>query len=88
MDDIIGDLLGLITEIFTTKALYRSLNTSTICLIPKGGELVYLTNFKPISILSSVYKIIAKILANRMIPFLPIWIKKFSNSFCARKMHL
>nr|PNR37241.1 hypothetical protein PHYPA_020349 [Physcomitrium patens] len=65
LDDIIGDLLGLITEIFTTKALYRSLNTSTICLIPKGGELVYLTNFKPISILSSVYKIIAKILANR-----------------------
>lgn len=58
-----------------------------ICLILKGGEFVYFINFKLIFILSLVYKIIVKIFVNCMILFFFIWIKKFLNSFCVRKMY-
>ena len=44
----------------------RSLNTTFIGLIPKKGGAKDLRDFKPISLMGSLYKLLAKVLANRL----------------------
>ncbi|XP_075083624.1 uncharacterized protein LOC142167360 [Nicotiana tabacum] len=46
--------------------MVRSCNTSFITLIPKKKGAVELKDFRPISLISNVYKLVAKILAERM----------------------
>jgi hypothetical protein len=80
-DEIQNDLLELVTEVYATGRLAASLNTSKICLLPKTGDLTLVTNYRPISLLGTAYKIIAKLIANRMIQFLPLWIKQSQTAF-------
>ena len=44
----------------------KSLNTTFLVLIPKKGNAEDLKDFRPISLLRSLYKILAKVLANRL----------------------
>jgi hypothetical protein len=44
----------------------RSLNATFIALIHKISRVVDLKDFRPISLVSGIYKIIAKVLANRL----------------------
>ena len=50
-------------------------------LIPKGGPRTLLTNYRPISVLTSAYKVIAKTMANRTQKYLPLWIRKTQTGF-------
>lgn len=52
---------------FTTIAFFgKSLNTAFVALIPKKAGAIEVTNFRPISLVGSVYKILAKTLANHI----------------------
>ena len=44
----------------------KSLNSTFISLIPKVPEAAELKDFQPISLVSGIYKIISKVLANRL----------------------
>ena len=44
----------------------KSLNATFITLIPKKNEAIEVKDFRPISLVGGVYKIIAKVLANRL----------------------
>ena len=44
----------------------RSLNATFMVLIPKKGNVEDLKDYRPISLLGSLYKILAKVLANRL----------------------
>jgi hypothetical protein len=44
----------------------KSLNASFILLIPKIPDAIALKDFRPISLVGGIYKIIAKVLANRL----------------------
>ena len=48
----------------------RSLNTSFLTIIPKKGNAVNIKDFRPINLVGSVYKLVSKVLANR----LSVWI--------------
>lgn len=52
------------------KDLGASNNRSNVILIPKGGPRFIIKNWRPISLLNAIYKIVAKSLANRMQPYL------------------
>lgn len=75
----------MINEVFEEFTLYKGLNTSRINLLPKQGDLTQITNYRPISLLGTIYKIIAKIMANRMLPFMPRWIKEGQTAFVPRR---
>ncbi len=51
------------------------INKAMITLIPKSGEHSKLRNWHPITLLGSIYKIIAKTLARRIQEFFPLLIR-------------
>jgi hypothetical protein len=59
----------------------KSLNASFITLIPKKAGAIDISDFRPISLLSGVYKIITKVLANRMSSIMEKIISKPQNAF-------
>lgn len=61
------DLLKIFGEFFVQAKLEKSLNATFIALIPKKWEVVDVRDFRPISLLGSVYKIISKVLALRLV---------------------
>jgi hypothetical protein len=56
----------LIQDFYDEKVALESINSSFITLIPKGDSHVSANDFRPISLLKSVLKIITKSLANRL----------------------
>ncbi|GJS34391.1 RNA-directed DNA polymerase, eukaryota [Tanacetum coccineum] len=65
--DIIGsDLCVAVDWFFVSGTLPRRCNSSFIALIPKVTDAKFVTDFRPISLIGSVYKVITKILANRL----------------------
>ena len=70
-ESIKSDLRELISAIFANGGLKREFNQSLIVFIPKSHNSRTVRDFRPISLLGGVYKIIAKILANRIRPLIP-----------------
>jgi hypothetical protein len=68
-------VLAQMEEALEQKKIHPRLNNGLQSLIPKGGEKTNLSNYRPISILPSTYKLMAKTMANWMQPHLPLWIK-------------
>ncbi|XP_071916232.1 uncharacterized protein [Coffea arabica] len=60
------DVVNAISSFFHTGNLLRTVNETIISLIPKVDNLVLLTNFRPISLCTVLYKTISKVLANRL----------------------
>ena len=67
---IAPDLKQMYKEIIRKGTLSESMNTALITLIPKGGEKTDLKNWRPISLLNVDYKILTKVLTNRLKPTL------------------
>lgn len=63
------------------KVIHPSLNNGLQSLIPKGGCKSLLGNYRPISVLLAIYKLMAKVMANRMQDNLPFWIRPSQTGF-------
>ncbi|GKA48843.1 RNA-directed DNA polymerase, eukaryota, reverse transcriptase zinc-binding domain protein [Tanacetum coccineum] len=55
-----------VTTFFNTGRMPLGSNSSCITLIPKVSNPIHINDFRPISLIGTHYKIIAKILANRL----------------------
>ena len=60
------DVLAVFEEFFQRCKFEKSLNATFIALIPKRNDASNIRDFRPISLVGSVYKILAKVLANRL----------------------
>jgi len=58
--------MGLFSEFHSKGVFEKSLNATFICLIPKVGRANDINKFRPISLVGSVHKILAKVLASRL----------------------
>ncbi|KAL3813124.1 hypothetical protein ACJIZ3_014392 [Penstemon smallii] len=68
---ITGNALVLaVQHFFRTGFLLKALNHTLVTLIPKQNKLNQVENFRPISLCNLAYKVISKILANRLKPLL------------------
>jgi hypothetical protein len=64
---IIGsDIKGLIQDFYEEKISLESINDSLITLIPKSESPTSANDFRPISLLNSVLRILTKLLSNRL----------------------
>lgn len=84
-DTLNPDLTFFIRKIFGDKAIPESINETLIAMIPKTSYLFSITQFRPISLCNTVYKIVTKLIANRLRSFLPSRISPNQNSFLPGK---
>lgn len=69
--DTVGpDIINAVSEFFRNGRLLKDLNTKAIALIPKKSEACSLGDYRPISCCNIIYKVISKIIANRLKPIL------------------
>ena len=76
-----GDVLKLFKDFFKTGKFVRSLNTTFIVLVPKKFEAEDLKDFRPISLVNSLYKLISKVLANRLKKVISCLVNKAQIAF-------
>lgn len=76
-----SDLVRVFQEFFKNGIVNLRTNETYICLIPKKLQANRVTEFRPISLISSLYKIIAKVLAERLKKALPYIIDEAQAAF-------
>ena len=70
-----------VKSFYITGKILKQLNHTFIALLPKVDNPIRTANYRPISLCSTVYKIIAKILANRLSSILPKLIHPLQSAF-------
>ena len=65
-DFVKDELMGFFKKIYERGRFVRSLNTTFLVLVPKKGEADDLRDFRPINLVGGLYKLLAKVLANRL----------------------
>lgn len=79
---IVGaDVTKFIQQIFSTDIIPSKLNQTHISLIPKVKNPSTAVDFRPIALCNVLYKFVAKVLANRLSPFLNLFISWSQNAF-------
>ena len=80
-EDIEVDIFNFVSESMQQCFLVDELNISKIALLPKSEDRVRIQNYRPISLLNTLYKIVAKVYANCMKPLLHNWILPSQTGF-------
>ena len=75
------EVLRMSREFFETRRFIKNLNTTFIVMIPKKGGAEDLKDFRPISLVGSLYKLLAKVLANILKGVMGSLINKAQNAF-------
>nr|GEV22250.1 RNA-directed DNA polymerase, eukaryota, reverse transcriptase zinc-binding domain protein [Tanacetum cinerariifolium] len=65
-DIIQNDVVRFVIEFFQSAFFPKGCNSSFIALIPKIDDAKFVSDFRPISLIGCQYKIIGKVLANRL----------------------
>lgn len=65
------DVSQFISHIFSSKTLPPQINHTLLSLIPKVDSPLTIKQFRPIGLCNTIYKIVSKILVNRIRPVLP-----------------
>lgn len=60
------DMIAAISSFFHSGNLLKAINDTSITLIPKVDSLILVSQFRPISLCNVIYKVISKILVNRV----------------------
>jgi hypothetical protein len=76
-----GDFMVVFAEFHKRGKFVKSINSTFIALIPKMHGAKEIKDFRPISLVGGIYKIIAKVLANRMKRVMDRVISKPQNAF-------
>ena len=76
-----GDIVQMVDEFYRTNLLPPGINSSFVTLIPKVKGANKLHDFRPISLVGSLYKIISKLLASRVKQVMSEVISDHQNAF-------
>ncbi|CAL1377375.1 unnamed protein product [Linum trigynum] len=80
--DIVGlDVVEAVKHFFSTSSLLKNCNHTWLVLIPKVDRVEHMRNLRPISVCQFSYKVIAKILAERLARYLPSIVSPGLNGF-------
>lgn len=76
-----GDFVIAVKSFFDKGFLPKGINSTILALIPKKVEAISMKDYKPISCCNVIYKVISKILANRLKRLLPSFISSNKSAF-------
>lgn len=80
-DIIHREVQGIVKDFFAESCNPTTLNSTNIVLIPKVPNPESVTQYRPISLCNYSYKIISKVMANRLKQFIPEIISPAQNAF-------
>ena len=75
------DVLAMFEEFYHHSKFEKSLNATFIALISKKNDASNIRDFRPISLVGSLYKLLSKVLTNRLKQVLDQLISESQNSF-------
>lgn len=76
-----GDFVTAVKSFFDTGFLPKEINSTILALIPKKNDAIYMKDYRPISCCNVIYKVISKLLANRMKIIIPLFISLNQSAF-------
>ena len=80
--NVVGnDFIACIEEFFRTGVLPRQANMTWATLIPKTDDAKKLKDYRPISIIECVYKVVSKLLANHLHVVMDGLVSKTQSTF-------
>jgi hypothetical protein len=80
---ISSDIFVMVKEFFRTGKLPKGIGSSFVTLIPKTKGSCRFSQFRPISLIHGLYKIVAKLLSTRLRSILPDVISVNQSAFIA-----
>ena len=80
-DFVKDEVIGFFKEFHDNSRFVKSLNTTFLVLIPKKQTVEDLKDLRPISLVGGLYKILSKVLANRIKAVMDQVISKAQNAF-------
>ena len=85
-NDLKSEIVEEVQPVFATGELDKKLNHTNICLIPKIYPPSGMSDFRPISLCNVAYKVISKILVNRLKGHLDSLITENQQAFIPRRV--
>ncbi|GKA67445.1 RNA-directed DNA polymerase, eukaryota [Tanacetum coccineum] len=83
-----NDIFAVVTQFFSTGIFPPGCNSNFIALILKTQDAKVIKDFRPISLIGSIYKIISKILANRLSMVISDLINEVQTAFVPNRQIL
>ena len=81
-----NDLVEMVNNFLVSGEMDARLNITNICLIPKTERPTRMTELRPISLCNVGYKIISKVLCQRLKIYLPLLISETQSAFVAGRL--
>ena len=75
------DVMAFFANFHSQCIFEKSLNATFLCLIPKKIKAINIKDFRPISLVGSLYKLMSKVLASRLRSVLDKLIFNSQNAF-------
>ncbi|GKB07586.1 RNA-directed DNA polymerase, eukaryota [Tanacetum coccineum] len=82
------EIVAVVSEFFASGKFPPGCNSTFITLIPKIHDAKVIKDFRPISLIGSIYKIVVKIMANRLCSVMPILISDVQTAFVSNRQIL
>ncbi|WRX27563.1 Reverse transcriptase domain - like 10 [Theobroma cacao] len=80
--DVVGSsLVKYVQTVFSGGKIGNELGKSLIVLIPKSASPEYISQYRPISLLLVIFKVLMKIITNRLKPYMSTLVAKTQSSF-------
>ncbi|GJY49029.1 RNA-directed DNA polymerase, eukaryota [Tanacetum coccineum] len=83
-----ADFCEAVEHFFTTGVFSKGCNSSFIALIPKVMDAKLVSDFRPISLIGCIYKVVTKILANRLSMVISYIISNTQSAFVSERQIL
>ena len=74
-----------IKEVFLSQKVPEYLNQTLVFLIPKQPDPETVSQYRPISLCNTIYKVVSKIIVLRLLPLLPSLISPMQTAFLERR---
>ena len=84
-DTVQGDVLSMFSEFHTNGKFVTSLNVTFIALIPKRADAQNIKDYRPISLVGCIYKLLSKVPARRLRDVIGSLISENQNAFVGGK---
>ena len=85
--DVVGnDVMCMVLNVLNSNMSIADINRTNITLIPKINSPSKMSDFRPISLSNVVYKLVSKVIANRLKNIIPQIISKNQSTFLSERL--